>query len=185
MAGKTALITGSSGLIGSEAVTFLDERGWTVHGIDNNMRRVFFGPSGDTTWNLERLRRVTRSFCQVGLDIRDRQPIFDLFRVEWERTALARAVALAVLRYRNDHQLSQRDLAHKLDWKQPAVARLESGEVNPALETLYQLASRLRLHFIVQVAPTRQRHIVRGARRGEVVERVRTSEGSHVLVAAG
>jgi ribosome-binding protein aMBF1 (putative translation factor) len=107
------------------------------------------------------------------------------FRVEWERTALARAVALAVLRYRNDHQLSQRDLAHKLDWKQPAVARLESGEVNPALETLYQLASRLRLHFIVQVAPTRQRHIARGARRGEVVERVRTSEGSHVLVAAG
>jgi len=58
------------------------------------------------------------------------------FRVEWERTALARAVALAVLRYRNNHQLSQRDLAHKLDWKQPAVARLESGEVNPALETL-------------------------------------------------
>ena len=56
-AARTAIVTGSSGLIGSEAVTFLDERGWRVHGIDNNMRREFFGEHGDTTWNLERLRR--------------------------------------------------------------------------------------------------------------------------------
>ena len=55
---KRVLITGSSGLIGSEAVTFFDQRGWEVHGVDNNMRRDFFGPDGDTTWNLERLRRV-------------------------------------------------------------------------------------------------------------------------------
>ena len=53
---KTALVTGSSGLIGSEMVSFLDARGWTVHGVDNNMRRDFFGEHGDTTWNLERLR---------------------------------------------------------------------------------------------------------------------------------
>ena len=59
---KTALVTGCSGLIGSEAVTFLDDRGWIVHGIDNNMRRDFFGADGDTTWNLERLRRETRRF---------------------------------------------------------------------------------------------------------------------------
>ncbi len=59
---KTALITGSSGLIGSEAVTFLDERGWTVHGVDNNMRRDFFGQDGDTTWNLQRLRGTTGHF---------------------------------------------------------------------------------------------------------------------------
>ncbi len=56
---KTALVTGSSGLIGSEAVRFLDERGWAVHGVDNNMRREFFGEHGDTTWNLERLLRET------------------------------------------------------------------------------------------------------------------------------
>lgn len=52
-AGRKALITGSSGLIGSEAVSFFDERGWTFHGVDNNMRRDFFGPDGDTTWNLK------------------------------------------------------------------------------------------------------------------------------------
>src|SRR5256714_4328461 len=69
---KTALVTGSSGLIGSEAVSFLDERGWRVHGVDNNMRRYFFGEHGDTTWNLERLQAATRRFEHHDLDIRDR-----------------------------------------------------------------------------------------------------------------
>ena len=54
------LVTGSSGLIGSEAVQHFDAAGHTVHGIDNNMRREFFGPPGDTTWNLQRLMRETR-----------------------------------------------------------------------------------------------------------------------------
>ena len=54
---RQAIVTGSSGLIGSEGVTFLSERGWQVHGVDNNMRREFFGDTGDTTWNLERLVR--------------------------------------------------------------------------------------------------------------------------------
>jgi CDP-paratose 2-epimerase len=69
---KRVLVTGSSGLIGSEAVTFFDRRGWDVHGVDNNMRRDFFGPDGDTTWNLERLRRTARSFTHHNKDIRDR-----------------------------------------------------------------------------------------------------------------
>ena len=72
---KTALVTGSSGLIGSEMVSFLDERGWWVHGVDNNMRRDFFGEHGDTTWNLERLRRETRRFEHHDLDVRDRAGI--------------------------------------------------------------------------------------------------------------
>jgi CDP-paratose 2-epimerase len=72
---KTALVTGSSGLIGSEMVSFLDERGWRVHGVDNNMRRDFFGEHGDTTWNLERLRRETRRFEHHDLDVRDREGI--------------------------------------------------------------------------------------------------------------
>src|SRR5919206_3594453 len=75
---KTALITGSSGLIGSEMVTFLDERGWRVHGVDNNMRRDFFGEHGDTTWNLERLLRTTRRFEHHDLDVRDRDGIASL-----------------------------------------------------------------------------------------------------------
>ena len=76
---KTALVTGSSGLIGSEAVRFLDERGWAVHGVDNNMRREFFGEHGDTTWNLERLRRETSRFEHHDLDIRDRDGVERLF----------------------------------------------------------------------------------------------------------
>jgi CDP-paratose 2-epimerase len=75
---KKVLITGSSGLIGSEAVEFFDQRGWEVHGVDNNMRRDFFGPDGDTTWNLERLRRRTQHFAHHPLDIRDRQAVVGL-----------------------------------------------------------------------------------------------------------
>ena len=77
---KTALVTGSSGLIGSEAVTFLDERGWVVHGVDNNMRRDFFGEHGDTSWNRDRLLRVTRRFTHHDLDIRHREGVDRLVR---------------------------------------------------------------------------------------------------------
>jgi CDP-paratose 2-epimerase len=75
---KKTLITGSSGLIGSEAVIFFDERGWEVHGVDNNMRRDFFGPDGDTTWNLRRLKSMTQCFNHHDLDIRDRVGILGL-----------------------------------------------------------------------------------------------------------
>ena len=77
---KRVLVTGSSGLIGSEAVTFFDRLGWTVHGLDNNMRRDFFGPDGDTTWNLKRLQSATRSFTHHDRDVRDRQGVADLVR---------------------------------------------------------------------------------------------------------
>lgn len=77
---KRVLITGSSGLIGSEAVAFFDQRGWEVHGIDNNMRREFFGPDGDTTWNLERLREKTQRFTHHDLDIRQREAILAIMR---------------------------------------------------------------------------------------------------------
>ena len=77
---KTILVTGSSGLIGSEAVEHFDRQGHQVIGVDNNMRRVFFGDPGDTTWNLERLRSVTRNFTHFNLDIRDRSALKELFR---------------------------------------------------------------------------------------------------------
>jgi CDP-paratose 2-epimerase len=82
MATKTALVTGSSGLIGSETVAFLDARGWQVHGVDNNMRRRFFGADGDTTWNLERLREETKRFVHHDLDVRDRTAIARLLAEE-------------------------------------------------------------------------------------------------------
>lgn len=75
-------ITGSSGLIGSELVTFFDNRAARVIGVDNNMRADFFGPEGDTTWNLQRLRQSTRLFSHHQLDIRDREGLSDLFKHE-------------------------------------------------------------------------------------------------------
>jgi CDP-paratose 2-epimerase len=77
---KKILVTGSSGLIGSEAVEHFDRQGHNVIGVDNNMRRVFFGEPGDTTWNLERLRTVTRNFTHFNADIRDRVALEELFR---------------------------------------------------------------------------------------------------------
>ncbi len=75
---KKLLVTGSSGLIGSESVTYFDQRGWEVHGIDNNMRRDFFGPDGDTTWNLNRVKASTRNFHHHELDIRNRDGLLAL-----------------------------------------------------------------------------------------------------------
>jgi CDP-paratose 2-epimerase len=79
---KTILVTGSSGLIGSEAVEHFDRQGHRVRGIDNNMRRVFFGAPGDTLWNLERLRATSRNFTHANIDIRDRSALDELFRAE-------------------------------------------------------------------------------------------------------
>ncbi len=76
---KTVLVTGSSGLIGSEAVTYFDDLGATVHGIDNNMRADFFGPGGDTTWNRRRLESTCKRFKHHEVDIRDRERIFRFF----------------------------------------------------------------------------------------------------------
>ena len=73
------LVTGSSGLIGSAAVTHFDARGHEVYGMDNNMRAVFFGKNGDTTWNLHRLLAVTKRFEHFDLDIRDRDAVFGFF----------------------------------------------------------------------------------------------------------
>jgi CDP-paratose 2-epimerase len=74
------LVTGSSGLIGSEAVQHYGGLGYEVHGIDNNMRAVFFGPQGDTTWNLRRLQDEVPQFVHHDIDIRDRDGVFSLFR---------------------------------------------------------------------------------------------------------
>lgn len=79
MSFKKVCVTGSSGLIGSEAVTHYDSLGCEVHGIDNNMRKQFFGEQGDTTWNLRRLIGETSNFHHHGFDIRDRNTLFGFF----------------------------------------------------------------------------------------------------------
>ena len=69
---KILLVTGSNGLIGSEMVSHFHRLGWTVHGVDNNMRADFFGPQGDTRWNQQRLLAEHRGFVHHELDVRDR-----------------------------------------------------------------------------------------------------------------
>ena len=78
MSKPTLLVTGSSGLIGGEVCAYFSERGWAIHGVDNNQRAVFFGPEGDTRWNQERLGRQLSDFTHHELDIRDRDGLLKL-----------------------------------------------------------------------------------------------------------
>jgi CDP-paratose 2-epimerase len=75
---RKLLVTGSSGLIGSEVATYFSHRGWDVHGVDNNMRAFFFGPEGDTRWNQRRLQETLPRFTHHELDIRNRQGVLEL-----------------------------------------------------------------------------------------------------------
>jgi len=72
------LVTGSSGLIGSEVCTYFAGIGHKVHGVDNNQRAVFFGPQGDTRWNQYRLQRELPRFEHHEIDVRNRQGVIDL-----------------------------------------------------------------------------------------------------------
>ena len=70
---KKMLVTGSSGLIGSEVCAYFSAEGWRIHGIDNNGRAQFFGPNGDTRWNQRRLQAELPNFTHHEIDIRDRK----------------------------------------------------------------------------------------------------------------
>ncbi len=77
---KKILVTGSSGLIGSEVCVFFANEGYTIHGVDNNQRAVFFGESGDTRWNQKRLQEAIEKFTHHELDIRDREGVLALLK---------------------------------------------------------------------------------------------------------
>jgi len=77
---KHIIVTGSSGLIGSEVTIFFHRQGFHVHGVDNNQRAVFFGPQGDTRWSQQRLLKTLPNFRHYELDIRDRQGVLELVK---------------------------------------------------------------------------------------------------------
>lgn len=78
---KKLLVTGSSGLIGSEVCIDFAAKGWEIHGLDNNQRAVFFGSQGDTRWNQNRLALTLGSkFIHHELDLRDRAGILELLK---------------------------------------------------------------------------------------------------------
>jgi CDP-paratose 2-epimerase len=72
------LVTGSSGLVGSEVCAYFARLDYTVHGLDSNQRAVFFGPQGDTRWNQRRLERELQSFTHHEMDVRDRSGLMSL-----------------------------------------------------------------------------------------------------------
>ena len=75
---KKLLVTGSSGLIGSEVCMHFANLGWEIHGVDNNQRAVFFGASGDTRWNQKRLETTIENFVHHEFDIRNREGVIKL-----------------------------------------------------------------------------------------------------------
>jgi CDP-paratose 2-epimerase len=77
---KKLLVTGSSGLIGSEVCTYFATKGYQIHGLDNNQRAIFFGPQGDTRWNQKRLSESIKGFVHHEIDLRDRQGILALMK---------------------------------------------------------------------------------------------------------
>ena len=76
---SVAIVTGSSGLIGSETAKFLDARGLHVVGIDNDMRRYFFGEDGSTEWNTRLLQGTLKDFEHHSTDVRDADAVRKIF----------------------------------------------------------------------------------------------------------
>ncbi len=77
---KKLLVTGSCGLIGSECVRFFSPKGFSVIGIDNNMRKKFFGEEASVEWNKKKLLEEVENYRHYDLDIRDSKNIEELFR---------------------------------------------------------------------------------------------------------
>ena len=74
------LVTGSSGLIGSEVCSYFGQRGHQINGVDNNQRAIIFGPKGDTSWRLSQLVENLPDYSHYDLDIRDRTKMLDLVK---------------------------------------------------------------------------------------------------------
>lgn len=75
-------ISGSAGLLGGEAAEYFGSKGHTVHGLDNNQRKEFFGAGGDTNWNLHRIAHKIPNYIHHESDIRDRHTINWLFETQ-------------------------------------------------------------------------------------------------------
>ncbi len=78
---KTALVTGSAGLIGSESVKFFAEKGFKIVGIDNNMRKYFFGDEASTDWNRKKLEdKLNETYEHHNIDIRNNDAVAEVFK---------------------------------------------------------------------------------------------------------
>jgi transcriptional regulator with XRE-family HTH domain len=128
-----------------------------------------------------KLNRLRSSKDVLQKDLRDPE-----FRAEWERTALARAIASEVIAYRVEQGLSQTALAERLGMKQPAVARLEAGDVTPTIETLQRLVRVLDREIVIDVVPPQRepKLVTKRAQTSRAVEKIEAEDYS-LLIAAG
>ena len=76
---KVIIITGSCGLIGSESVKFFTKKKFLVVGIDNNLRKYFFGKNGDTDWQLKKLKKI-KNYFHYSCDIRNYKKLKNIFK---------------------------------------------------------------------------------------------------------
>lgn len=86
------------------------------------------------------------------------------FKAEWQRLAPAREFAATLLRYRAEHELSQRALAERLGVSQPRIVKLESGEHNPEVDTIINAVRRLGIEFVLDVSPADRKPVLVTAR---------------------
>ena len=77
---SVVLITGSTGLVGSEAVNFFCKKGFDVIGIDNNLRKFFFGEDGSTIWIKNKLLKSNKNFKNYSVDIRNFHNLKKIYR---------------------------------------------------------------------------------------------------------
>ena len=107
------------------------------------------------------------------------------FRAEWERRAPARAVANSLIGYRLDHGLTRTALGRSLGMSQPAIARLETGDHLPTLQTLLKLAEALDLEILVTMTPAAQQQdgLPPESRQARVTEKVTTASGASMTIA--
>ena len=119
-------------------------------------------------------------FAQV-LDEQLRDPEF---RAEWERLAPPRTVANRLVGYRVDHGLTQTALGRLLGMAQPAIARLETEDHLPTLQTLMKLAEALDLEILVTMAPSTQRQVgsVPELRQARIPENVTIASGASMTI---
>ena len=77
---SVAIVTGAAGLIGGQSVRFFADKGFDVAGVDNDMRRVFFGPEASTQWHRQELERTIKNYVHFDTDIRDRDAMAKVFQ---------------------------------------------------------------------------------------------------------